>query len=215
MSVVVTRNRNSQPSALPVNERALIVYAHPHRDSYSAALKDRAVKSLEQRGYQVDVIDLYAEGFDPRLTRDERIAYHSEQPILCPQVERYTHLVKGATALVFVYPTWWWGLPAILKGWLERVMVPGVGFTKDDVTGKIKPGLSHVHRLVGITTYGSSKRSMWFFNDAGKRTIKRTLWLNTCIKCRVTWMPLHGMDTMSDAGREKFLVDVENRLAAL
>ena len=43
--------------------------------------------------------------------------------------------------LVFVYPTWWSGLPAILKGWLERVMVPGVGFVFDEQTGKVRPGL--------------------------------------------------------------------------
>ena len=53
---------------------------------------------------------------------------------------------------MFVYPTWWSGLPAILKGWLERVMVPGVGFTFDSRTGKVKPGLTHVRRIVGIST---------------------------------------------------------------
>jgi hypothetical protein len=60
-------------------------------------------------------------------------------------------------ALVFVYPTWWSGLPAILKGWLERVLVPGVGFVLDERTNKVRPGLGQVRHLVGISTYGSPR----------------------------------------------------------
>jgi NAD(P)H dehydrogenase (quinone) len=195
--------------------RALVVFAHPSTDSYCAALKDRAVKTLESNGWHVDVADLYGDGFDPRMSRDERHAYHSNEPILDPLVAHYAELVKAADSLVFVYPTWWWGLPAIMKGWLEKVLVPGVGFIKDPDTNKVRPAMGHVHRLVGITTYGSSKKAMWLINDAGRRVIKRTLWLNTCWKCRVTWMGLHGMDTIGAGEREQFLVDVENKLATL
>ena len=66
-------------------------------------------------------------------------------------------VVGRAGLLVFVYPTWWSGLPAIMKGWLERVMVPGVGFRFNERTGKVEPGLGHVRRIVGISTYGSSR----------------------------------------------------------
>ena len=66
---------------------------------------------------------------------------------------------------MFVYPTWWSGLPAVLKGWLERVMVPGVGFTFDAQSGKVQPGLRHVRRIVGISTYGSP----WTLRQADQR----------------------------------------------
>ena len=69
-------------------------------------------------------------------------------------VERYAGIVKQAEALVFVYPTWWSTMPAILKGWLERVMVPGVGFVLDEKQ-HVRRGLKQVRRIVGISTYGS------------------------------------------------------------
>ena len=66
------------------------------------------------------------------MSPDERLAYHSDRPILDPLAERHAGIVKQAEALVFVYPTWWSTMPAILKGWLERVLVPGVGFVFDE-----------------------------------------------------------------------------------
>ena len=74
------------------------------------------------------------------MTAEERDAYHGESPICDPLVERYADIVGRAGALVFVYPTWWSTLPAILKGWLERVMVPGVSFRFDERTGKVQAG---------------------------------------------------------------------------
>ncbi|MEO8135214.1 MAG: NAD(P)H-dependent oxidoreductase, partial [Betaproteobacteria bacterium] len=96
--------------------RCLLVYSHPVERSYCAALRDRAVKALVAAGHEVRVLDLYAENFDPVMSRQERIDYHTpavnEQP-----VASHLRLVKWAQALIFVYPTWWYGLPAMLKGW--------------------------------------------------------------------------------------------------
>ena len=64
-------------------------------------------------------------------------------------VESHARLVKQADALVFVYPTWCWGLPAIMKGWIERVLVTGVAFRLDERSGRIKANLRHVRRIVG------------------------------------------------------------------
>ena len=91
-------------------------------------LPSTATASLSKAGHQVTVIDLYGEGFRAAMSKGEWLAYHSERPILDPMAERHADIVKQAEALVFVYPTWWSTMPAILKGWLERVMVPGVGF---------------------------------------------------------------------------------------
>ena len=78
------------------------------------------------------MLDLYAEEFRTAMSHDEQLAYHSDRPLLDPMAERHAGIVKRAEALVFVYPTWWSTVPAILKGWLERVMVPGVGFVFDE-----------------------------------------------------------------------------------
>ena len=84
--------------------------------------------ALAANGHTVHLLDLYALGFRAAMSADERRAYHGEQPIIDPLVAEHAALVRACEALVFVYPTWWSAMPAILKGWLERVLVPGVGF---------------------------------------------------------------------------------------
>ena len=71
----------------------------------------------------------------------ERRAYHSDQPLVDPVTVAHADLVRRAEVLVFVYPTWWSGPPAILKGWLKRVLVPGVAF-RFDGAGKVRPALT-------------------------------------------------------------------------
>jgi putative NADPH-quinone reductase len=194
--------------------RALVVHAHPDPDSYSRALRDRAVAGLGRGGWHVDVVDLYASGFRPAMSLEERRAYHGPEPVLDPAVQEQVALVQRARALVFVYPTWWWGVPAVLKGWLERVLVPGVGFVFD-ARHHVRPGLTHVDRLVGISTYGARRAEMAFFNDAGRRTILRALRLNTGRRCRTTWLALYGMDRTDAAAREAFAAKVDAAMARL
>lgn len=195
--------------------RYLVVFAHPDPDSFSGALCASAVTALRGAGHHVDLIDLYAEDFDPRMTTEERRAYESPTPILSSQIETYAQLVRQAEGLVFVYPTWWWGLPAILKGWLDRVLVPGVSFVLDPRTNKVKPGLGQLRHVVGISTYGSSRVAMRVFNDAGRRNIMRCVRvLAHPLRCRSTWLGMYALDRSTPAQREAFLTSVTRSLGA-
>jgi NAD(P)H dehydrogenase (quinone) len=195
--------------------RYLVVFAHPDPESFSAALCAAAVDGLRSAGHHVDVIDLYAEQFDPRLSHDERVAYESPTPMLSAQVVGYAELVRQAQGLVFVYPTWWWGLPAILKGWLDRVLVPGVSFVLDPVTNKVKPGLGQLREVVGISTYGSSRAAMRFFNDGGRRNVLRCIRvLAPPVRCRARWLGLYGVDRSTAASRTEFLAKVRTSMAS-
>ena len=195
--------------------KALVVVAHPCDDSFSHAAADRAVDGLTAAGHTVDVIDLYAEGFRAAMSYEERIAYESGDPILDPQVAAHVELLQSAQILVFVYPTWWSSMPAILKGWLERVMVPGVGFRFDEKSGKVKPGLLHVKRIVGISTYGSPRPAVWLVNDNGRRMLTRSLRMSSGLRTRTEWFGLYGMDTVNAADRTAFLARVEQRMAGV
>ena len=195
--------------------RALVVIAHPCDDSFSHAAAARAVDGLTAAGHHVDTIDLYAEGYRTAMSYEDRMAYHGGDPILDPQVEEHVALVRAAQILVFVYPTWWSSLPAILKGWLERTMVPGVGFRFDEKSGKVKPGLNHVKRIVGISTYGSPRLAVRLVNDNGRRTLMRTLRMSSGLRTRTEWFGLYGMDTASAADRTAFLARIEQRLAGV
>jgi NAD(P)H dehydrogenase (quinone) len=196
--------------------QVLVVHAHPGAKSFSHAIRDTAVGALERAGHAVTLLDLYAEGFEPRLSLAEWKIYETEKPILDPMVQRHVDALKRSDAIVFIYPTWWWGMPAMLKGWLERIMVKGVSFTLDPKTNKVVPGLSHVHRVVGISTYGSSRLSMLFFNDGGRRLVLRCVRiLCPLTKARSTWLALYGLDRSSENTRKEFLLRIEKSLSAL
>ncbi len=195
--------------------KALVVIGHPCADSFSHAIAERAVSGLEAAGHEVDMIDLYAIGFAAALSLEERLAYESDAPILDPQVAEHAELVKAAQILVFIYPTWWSGLPAMLRGWLERVLVPGVGFTLDATTNKVKPGLTQIRRIVGISTYGSPWLAVKLVNDNGRRVLTRALRMSCGLRARVTWLGLTGMDRATAADRTAFLARVEQRMAKL
>jgi NAD(P)H dehydrogenase (quinone) len=193
----------------------LVVHAHPAPESFSHHLSRTAVGALERTGRPVSSLDLYAAGFEARMSSAERLAYSGEQPILADEVARSAELVRAAEVLVFVYPTWWFGLPAIMKGWLERVLVPGVAFTLDPGSGKVRRGLGNVRRIVGVTTYGSSPVAIRLAGDAGRRTLNRTLRLVAHPLARTTWLAQYSMDTATAADRAAFVARVDRRLGRL
>ncbi len=194
--------------------QVLVVLAHPNGDSFNHVIAARACGALRTAGHEPHLLDLGALGFRAAMSAEEREAYHTDQPILDPLVREHADLVRTAEALVFVYPTWWSGQPAVLKGWLERVLVPGVGFVFNDA-GKVRPGLTHVRRMVGITTYGSPWRYVKFVNDNGRRTLMRTIRLNTGWRTRTKWLGLYAIDTSTPEQREAFLARVERAMRAL
>ena len=194
--------------------RVVVVVAHPDPNSFSHAIASTAHTSLDLGGHEVTVLDLYAEGFRTAMNYDERVAYHSDRPILDPVVERHAAIVKRAEALVFVYPTWWSMMPAILKGWLERVMVPGVGFVFDE-QHQVRRGLTNVHRVVGISTYGARWSYVKTINDTGRRTLLRALRLNTSMLTRGSWLALYRMDSRTSQQRVAFLRRVDRKMRSL
>ena len=195
--------------------KVLLVLAHPCPDSFNQACAAAAVRGLTRAGHTVDTIDLYADGFRAAMSREERVAYESDQPILDPMVADHAARLLAADAIVLVYPTWWSGLPAVLKGWLERVMIPGVGFTLHPQTNKVRPGLTRIRRIVGISTYGSPWHYVKLTNDNGRRMVTRALRMSCGWRTRTTWLALYALDTADADRRQRHLEHIESRLAAL
>ena len=160
------------------------------------------------------MLDLYADEFRTAMSPDERRAYHSDRPLLDPVAERHAGLVKQTEAFVFVYPPWWSTMPAILKGWLERVMVPGVGFVFDE-HHHVRRGLTQVRRIIGISTYGSRWWYVKAMHDNGRRTLLRALRLNTAVVTRRSWLGLYEIDRSTDDQRAAFLRRVDDRMRSL
>jgi NAD(P)H dehydrogenase (quinone) len=191
--------------------RVLVVYAHPVEGSFASALRDRAVATLRHADHDVDLLDLYAEGFDPHLSAEEwspTTPGAEDRPALAPYIER----LRRAEWLVFVYPTWFGGPPAMLKGWLDRVWVEHVAFTRAPRSNRVRGRLHHIRRLTVVTTYGSSRWVNAVEGEPGKRLLKR--WLRVLFHplARSRWLALYRMDHVDDAGRRDFLERVAREL---
>ncbi|MCC3765313.1 NAD(P)H oxidoreductase [Glycomyces sp. TRM65418] len=107
---------------------ALIVVAHHRSDSLTAAVAERAAKRLELNGYRVDLLDLHAEGFDPRNSVADEPDYGDRDKRYTEEVHRHIARVHAADLIVPVFPVWWFGLPALLKGWFDRVWNYGLAY---------------------------------------------------------------------------------------
>ena len=191
--------------------RALVVYCHPLTDSFGAACRDRALAGLVAGGHEVRLTDLYADGFEPAMPLAERLTH--ADPGVPPELQRYADDLAWAEALVLVYPTWWGGQPAMLKGWIDRVWVAGVAWELPAGSAVLRPLLRNVRRIVVVTTHGSSKLVNSLQGEGGKRTAFRSIRLMCSLRTRTTWCALYGLDRATAEQRERFLDRVERTLA--
>lgn len=189
--------------------RVLVVYAHPVETSYCAALKDATLAALENNGHEIDLLDLYAEGFDPCLSREERIAYHDTGANRAPVKDHVERLLK-AEGLVLVYPVWNFGFPAILKGYFDRVFLPGVSF--ELVDGTVAPALHNIRKLAAVTTYGATPLRAFMAGNPPKRLVKRALRAVIRPGAPVTYLAHYDMNNSTPETRKRFLGRVHERM---
>ncbi len=194
--------------------RALVVHAHPVAESFNRALAELVCTTLRERGHEVRNLDLYAEDFAPVLTRAERLAYHDLGHNIAPVRAHLEHLA-WCSGLVFVYPTWWYGQPAILKGWLDRVFVPHVTFAMPVGNQPVQPLLQHIGCIGGIATYGAPWLWTQWVGDPGRRIVMRGLRALVHPRARTFWAAHYKMDSSTPASRQAFMAEVSRKLRAL
>ncbi|MFD1697023.1 NAD(P)H-dependent oxidoreductase [Roseibium aestuarii] len=185
--------------------RVLVLYAHPVETSFNAALHREVVSCLTAAGHEVDDLDLYAEDFDPRLTREERLGYHDLETNQTP-VADYVRRVQAAEALVICTPVWNFGHPAILKGFFDRVFLPGVSFKMVD--GKVRPSLHNIRKLAVVTTYGGARYRALLMGDPPRRIAKRVLRAIIKPAAPVHYHALYDMNRVTEGQRAAFLARV-------
>ncbi|MBC7274424.1 MAG: NAD(P)H-dependent oxidoreductase [Streptomyces sp.] len=131
--------------------RVGVYVAHPRPDSFNHALAAAVTAELHARGCEVTVHDLYAEGFDPLLSAAETATVASAPDAEDPLVARHRAEVAGLDALVLVHPNWWGMPPAVLTGWVQRVLVPGVAYKLGTADGE-PTGLLRAGRALVLNT---------------------------------------------------------------
>jgi putative NADPH-quinone reductase len=190
--------------------RVLVLYAHPVETSFAAALHDAITKTLTMRGHDIDDCDLYAESFEPLMSREERLAYHdpaANTATVCSYVDR----LRAAEALVLCFPVWNYGYPAILKGYFDRVFLPGVSFAL--ANGKVRPSLKNIRRIAAVTTYGGTRLRAMFVGDPPRKAVTRVLRAHVSLAAPVSYLALYDMNRATDPMRRRFLRRVETAMA--
>ena len=182
--------------------RVLVLYSHPVETSYNAALHRQVVASLTAAGHEVDDCDLYAEGFDPVLSRAERLAYHDVAVNRAP-VQGHVDRLLRAEALVLCFPTWCFGLPAMLKGYFDRVFMPGVAFDISD-PANVKPSLTHLRRIAAVVTYGRPRWVAWWIGDPPRKIVTRYLRRMTGGRARIDYLAQYHMNVATRPQLDRF-----------
>ncbi|MFI0448119.1 NAD(P)H oxidoreductase [Actinomadura sp. 6N118] len=132
--------------------KALLVVAHPRRDSLTAQVAEQTRDHLTKNNYTVDVLDLHAEGFDPRMTLEDEPDWTNRDKPYSAEVRNHMKRIDAADFIVVVFPVWWYGLPAILKGWIDRVWNYGFAY------GRSKARLAE-KRMLWLGLAGESQES--------------------------------------------------------
>lgn len=161
--------------------RVMVTIDHPWEGSFNHAILKAVVATLRGAGHEVDVLDLHREGFDPVLRADE-LALYKQGGYLDPKVAEYQQRIAAAQHLVYIFPVWWEVMPALLKGFFDKVFLPEWAFTEADAT----PLLTHIAGATIITTMGApevihtSIEPVLCRGILGFCGVRHTRWFNIC-----------------------------------
>lgn len=193
--------------------RLLFVYAHPLHDSFAAAARDAAQVAARAAGHDIQTIDLYALHFQAVLSGEELQSY-PDPDAMTDDLDAHVAALRWAEGVIFIYPTWWSGQPAILSGWLQRVWRPGVGF--HIMANRLRPGLPQI-RLLGVITSLGAKRWQWslVLGAPGRKQMLRGLRACIAPRARTFWLAHYAMDASTPASRAAHLVKIARRIAQI
>ncbi len=154
--------------------KATVILAHPWHGSFNKAIMDQTIKKLEKRKKAYQVIDLNKDNFNPVL-QEEDLALFSRGKSNDEMVNRYQTMISDSDELIFIFPIWWFDSPAILKGFIDKVMLKDYAYVEGK-TG-LKGLLNHIKKTTVITT---SEVPTWYLrfiagNPIGGTFIKSTL----------------------------------------
>ena len=183
--------------------RILVVFAHPLETSFVSALHARVAEALRFRGHVVDDLDLYAEKFDPVMSR-EGLRRYLDPDTNTREVERYVERLRAAEALILVFPVWFDGLPAIMQGYFQRVFVPGVS-ARIDEAGVFHPNLRNIKRMAAVCAYGEGRVGVVRKKDPPRRFVRENIRALFDPKGRFQYLALYSMDFNASSRRAAFM----------
>ncbi|CAM9368009.1 unnamed protein product [Pylaiella littoralis] len=203
-----------------VKDRIIVLQVHPYgkEPSFTSALGNAVCDSLKASGewHEVRVTNLYAEQFQPALGGQEHRGFLTafRDGKVAEDMKSHVEDLQWCSGLVLCYPTWWYSFPAVLKGWIDRALMPGVAFDLPNGVDKPNPRTGLISRLTNIrkvgmvTTFGNSFWNVRYVGDPGRRIVSRGLRPLMHPECTLLWKGLYDVEKCPPQERSAFLEDV-------
>lgn len=194
--------------------RTAIVFNHPYSGSYCNAILESVVKGLENAQHEVDLMHLDKDGFNPAMSEADLKAFVEHRPI-DPQVLDYNQRLKKADHLIFIFPIWWDIMPATTKGFIDRVLFPGVVYDHHPRGFGLVPLLKNLKSVTVITTMNKPRilYSLLIGNLIQKVMIKSVF--RTMGYRNLKWISFTSVKSVSHTKRVKWLKRLEKRFSKL
>lgn len=194
--------------------RTVIVFNHPNEGSYCNAILQAVTKGLQNANQEVDLMHLDNDGFNPAMSKADLKAFVDHQPI-DPQVIDYNERLKKADHLIFIFPIWWDIMPATTKGFIDRVLFPGVVYDHHPRGFGLVPLLKHLKSVTIITTM-NKPRILYslLIGNLIRKAILRSVFKTMGYKNR-HWISFTSVKSVSQKKRVKWLSNLENRFSKL
>lgn len=196
--------------------RVHVVHAHPVETSYNRALFNTVCETLAAKGDEVDALNLYDEQFQAAMSRQERLEYHDVPGNLTPTIKPYVDRLRACDKIVFVHPVWNYGYPAILKGYFDRIFLPGVSFVleggDEPDKGKLVPAMTNIKKVAYVTTYGGDRFRTWIMGDPPRRLAMRWAWVTFGTRMPPKYLALYDMNNQTETGLKGFIEKVRGEM---
>jgi NAD(P)H dehydrogenase (quinone) len=194
--------------------RVVIVFNHPYEKSFCNAILESATKGLQNGQHEVDLIHLDNDGFNPVMSKEDLKAFVEHQPI-DPQVIDYTNRLKKADHLIFIFPIWWDLMPAATKGFIDRVLSPGIVYDHHPRGFGLVPLLKNLKGVTIITTMNKPKiMYSLLIGNLIRKAMLRSVFKTMGYK-NLNWISHNMVKSVTQEKRVKWLSDIENRFSKL
>ena len=194
--------------------RTLVVFNHPYEGSYCNAILKSVKAGLKKGGHEIDVIHLDEDGFNPVMSREDLKGFVQHKPV-DPMVFNYKDRLEKADHLIFIFPIWWELMPAMTKGFIDKVIFPGLAYDYKESGLGMRPLLKNLKGVTMITTMNTpGVVYKYLFGNAIKKSLMTGTFAKMGYKNR-KWISLNMVKMVSKEKREKWLDRIENRFAKL
>jgi len=192
--------------------RTVIVFNHPYDGSFCNAILQSVTKGLQSANHEVDLIHLDKDKFNPRMTAEDLKAFVAHQPV-DPQVIDYCERLKKAEHLIFIFPIWWDIMPAATKGFIDRVLSPGIVYDHHPRGFGLVPLLKNLKSVITITTMNKPKiMYSLLIGNLIKKVMLRSIFKTMGYK-NLHWISFTSVKSVSPKKRKNWLTSLEKRFS--